>query len=164
MEAESSRPEKTLSTAESHDGECTRCGSVRRVWPVEIPADIALELEWDYSWLCLPCWREMGPFVGGSNRWDYRLDNSDLRDRAARVWDTEAQRIKAAEELSEAAAALARGLNGQGDHEDLLAELVDARIMLWQMELLYSDGMLEEVLDELLDDLEMRVAAWEGDE
>jgi len=51
---------KTLSSADPIEGECTRCGDVRRVWPVEYPADIAMEVEWDYARLCLYCWRDMG--------------------------------------------------------------------------------------------------------
>jgi hypothetical protein len=54
--------EKPLSDSDAIEGECTKCGDVRRVWPVEYPADIALELEWGYARLCLDCWREMGQF------------------------------------------------------------------------------------------------------
>jgi len=52
-------------SSDAIDGECTRCGDVCRVWAVEYPADIALELEWGYVRLCLDCWREMSEFIGG---------------------------------------------------------------------------------------------------
>jgi hypothetical protein len=57
---------KPLSDSDAIEGECTRCGDVRRVWPVEYPADIALELEWGYARLCLDCWRDMGQFIGNA--------------------------------------------------------------------------------------------------
>lgn len=64
-DTEHQEPSKTLSDSDAITHECTRCGDVRRVWPVEYPADIALELEWGYAWLCLDCWRRMGRFIGG---------------------------------------------------------------------------------------------------
>jgi len=63
----SEEPKKPFSSSDPHRGKCTRCGEVRRVWPLEQPADIVLELEWGYAWLCLPCWREMRYFIGGES-------------------------------------------------------------------------------------------------
>lgn len=51
-----------LSSADAKEGVCTRCGEAGRVWPVEQPADIVLELEWGYARLCLDCWRDLGEF------------------------------------------------------------------------------------------------------
>jgi hypothetical protein len=95
--------------------------------------------------------------TGSTERWDGRLAESDLRKRAARQWGKDAQINKAAEELSELAAALNRLQNNQQDCDELLAELVDARIMLWQIELMWTDEELGAALDEGLDDLEHRL-------
>lgn len=51
-----------LSDESAREGMCTRCGNHGRVWPLEQPAEIVLELEWDYYWLCLDCWRALGRF------------------------------------------------------------------------------------------------------
>lgn len=56
---------KPLSSEEAREGECTRCGSVGRVWPIEQPAEIVLELEWGYEMACLDCWHDLGEFFGG---------------------------------------------------------------------------------------------------
>lgn len=93
----------------------------------------------------------------GTRRWDAPLDVSDLRKRAARAWGPVAQKNKAAEEFSELSAALNRELNGQQDHEELLEEFADARLMLWQMELMFSEEELEAALDDALDDLAHRL-------
>jgi len=92
-----------------------------------------------------------------SERWDDRLAESDLRHRAAMEWGEDAQINKAAEEFAELAAALNRLQNNQQSFDELLDELVDARIMLWQLELLFGDEELADRLDELLDDLDARL-------
>lgn len=90
-------------------------------------------------------------------RWDDRPAESDLRERADEVWGTEAQINKAAEVLSEIAAALNRHINGQQDPDEAGDEFVDARVMLWQMEMLWTDDQLTDRLDVLIDDLEERI-------
>lgn len=88
-----------------------------------------------------------------TDRWDARLEQSDLRHRALEAWGTTAQLNKAAEECAELAASLNRDLNGQQDRAKLLGEFIDATIMLWQVELMFSEEALEAALDEALDDL-----------
>lgn len=95
--------------------------------------------------------------LNDAGRWDARLAQSDLRTRAARAWGDEAQLSKAAEECSELAAAINRDLNGQQDPDDLLTELVDVRIMLWQLTRGFGDAALAARLDERLDDLGERL-------
>jgi hypothetical protein len=53
---------KPLSSKPAKEGMCTRCGAHGRVWSVEQPAEIVLELEWGYCWLCLDCWKKLGRF------------------------------------------------------------------------------------------------------
>lgn len=90
-------------------------------------------------------------------RWDDPLIESDLRDRAERSWGRDAQINKAAEEFSELSAALNRELNNQQPRDELLEEYADARIMLWQLELMFSEDELEQALEQALDDLEERL-------
>lgn len=89
--------------------------------------------------------------------WDDQLSESDLRERSEQSWGRDAQINKGAEEFSELSAALNRMLNGQQPRDELLSEFVDARLMLWQLELLFDEDELEEALDEALDDLEERL-------
>jgi NTP pyrophosphatase (non-canonical NTP hydrolase) len=100
---------------------------------------------------------EGGQYTGGTGRWDKRLVDSNLRKQADRSWGKEAQIDKAAEEFAELAAALNRDLNGQQDREELLEELVDARVMLWQLELMFTSEELETELDVALNDLAYRL-------
>lgn len=92
-------------------------------------------------------------------RWDHRLIESDLRKDADRAWGPTAQTNKAAEEFAEVTAALNRHLNGQQDRDELLRELIDARIMLWQLELMFTEAELEAELETALDDLAHRLNA-----
>jgi hypothetical protein len=96
-----------------------------------------------------------------TERWDQRLIESNLRKQADRSWGREAQINKAAEELAELTAALNRDLNGQQDREELLEELVDARVMLWQLELMFTAEELEAELDVALNDLEYRLEVFD---
>lgn len=57
-----------LRSEESREGKCTRCHSAGRVWPLEQPAEIVLELDWGYYWLCLDCWRDLGTFFEDQQR------------------------------------------------------------------------------------------------
>ncbi|MFB6237541.1 MAG: hypothetical protein ABEH81_04135 [Halopenitus sp.] len=91
------------------------------------------------------------------NCWDDQLVESDHRERAEQAWGRDAQINKAAEECSELSAALNRMLNGQQDRDELLREYVDARLMLWQLELLFDVDEMEEALDVALDDLDERL-------
>jgi hypothetical protein len=93
-------------------------------------------------------------------RWDARIERSELRKRTTRAWGPDAQKNKAAEECSELAAALNRDLNGQQDHDELLKEFIDARVMLWQLTLMFTEEELEAALDEALDDLEHRLEVY----
>lgn len=100
---------------------------------------------------------QTGQSADDMDRWDSRLIESDLRKRADRAWGAEAQKNKAAEEFSELAAALNRDLNGQQDREELLREFADACLMLWQVELMFTEEELEAALDDALDDLAHRL-------
>lgn len=93
-------------------------------------------------------------------RWDAQLEESDLREHAAAAWGTDAQLNKAAEEFAELAAAINRDLNGQQDRDEFLRELVDARLMLWQVELLFTERELESGLADALDDLDHRLEVY----
>lgn len=95
--------------------------------------------------------------VSRSERWDSALDDSDLRELAEKAWGMDAQKNKAAEELSELAACLNRDLNGQQDWQEFVEELVDARIMLWQMERWVRDDHLEAELRDSLRSLRARL-------
>jgi len=106
------------------------------------------------------------PFVstdGAGERWDADLRRSTLRLEAEEAWETQAQITKAAEEFSELTAALNRMLNDQQDHNELLDELVDARLMLWQLELLFDEERLEQALADGLNDLEHRLEVFGHD-
>jgi len=92
-----------------------------------------------------------------AERWDAALSESDLRKRADLAWSRDSQLNKAAEEFSELSAAINRSLNGQQERENLLQELVDARVMLWQLELLFTDEELTEELEIVLNDLDQRL-------
>lgn len=92
-----------------------------------------------------------------TDRWDARLEESALRERADEAWGRTAQLNKAAEECSELAAALNRYLNHQQDHEALRGEFIDTYVMLWQLEVLFHEFELEDALDDALDDLEHRL-------
>jgi NTP pyrophosphatase (non-canonical NTP hydrolase) len=95
-----------------------------------------------------------------TDRWDARLKESDLRKRTTRAWGPDAQKNKAAEECSELAAALNRDLNGQQDREELLEEFIDARVMLWQLTLMFTEEELGAALDAALDDLADRLEVY----
>lgn len=95
-----------------------------------------------------------------SGRWDEALQESDLRHQAQDSWGDVAQLNKASEELSELTAALNRLQNGQQSRDDLLEEFIDAKLMMWQLELRFSDRELEDALDEALDDLEHRLEVY----
>lgn len=67
-----------LSGANAKEGACTRCDSAGRVWPLEQPADIVMELDWGYAWLCLDCWRDLGhEFVAESESGNERSVDTD---------------------------------------------------------------------------------------
>jgi hypothetical protein len=100
------------------------------------------------------------PSADDTERWDSRLDESDLRERADQAWGSTAQINKAAEEFSELAAALNRDLNEQQCRKKLLAEVADARLMLWQVEALFTEEELEAALDDALDDLAHRLEVY----
>lgn len=92
------------------------------------------------------------------NDWDRRIhDAEDQYSRAAMRWGSEAQMAKASEEFSELAAVCARDLNGQADGEDLLQELVDARIMMEQIAWHITDEALDDMAREKVEQLENRL-------
>lgn len=93
-----------------------------------------------------------------TGRWDEEIHAAgDLYRDASRQWGTEAQMARAAEEFSELAAICARDLNDQADLQDLLNELVDARVMIEQLAEHITDEALEETADEKLDQLDARL-------
>ncbi|CDK38211.1 hypothetical protein [Halorubrum sp. AJ67] len=92
-----------------------------------------------------------------AERWDATLTESNLRMRADMAWSVDSQLNKAAEEFSEFSAAINRALNEQQERDELLQELVDARLMLWQLELRFTDEELAEELETALEDLEHRL-------
>jgi hypothetical protein len=90
--------------------------------------------------------------------WDARIHGEDdLYRDASLAWGHDAQWTKAVEEFSELAAVCARDLNDQADAEDLLAEIVDARIMMEQITRHITDEALDEMAEEKLDELEERL-------
>lgn len=99
---------------------------------------------------------ERGPSPG-HEYWNEPLEASKLRRRADTAWGSDAQINKAAEELSELAACLNRHQNGQQDPDELLEELVDARIMLWQLEAMFGADQIEATTRAALDDLADRL-------
>lgn len=86
-----------------------------------------------------------------------RSDRDDLYRRARDVWSTDAQLTKAAEEFAEAAAALNRFQNGQASRNEILAELVDAQLMLEQLQLEFRDAEYQMKFGNALDNLERRL-------
>ena len=60
--ADGTEQSTTLSSESANEGTCTRCGYHGSVWPLNQPAEIVLELDWGYCWLCLDCWQELGRF------------------------------------------------------------------------------------------------------
>lgn len=53
-------------------------------------------------------------------------------------YSTEAQKVKAIEELAELQTEIARDLNGQGDIKHITSELADALIMIAQLMVIYD--------------------------
>jgi len=93
-----------------------------------------------------------------SERWDDDVhDATDLYRAAARSWSNDAQMAKAAEEFAELAAVCARDLNRQADQQQMLEELVDARIMMEQIAQHITDEALEDMTDEKLAQLDERL-------
>jgi hypothetical protein len=91
-------------------------------------------------------------------RWDDRVhDAEDIYRAASMSWGSDAQMAKAAEEFAELSAVCARDINRQADKEQLLAELIDARIMIEQIAQHITDGALEEMADEKLTQLDDRL-------
>jgi len=92
-------------------------------------------------------------------RWDDRVhDAEDIYRSALMSWGNDAQMAKAVEEFAELSAVCARDLNRQADQQQLLEELVDARIMMEQIAQHITDEALEEMVDEGLAQLDERVA------
>lgn len=94
--------------------------------------------------------------------WDDRVhDAEDLYTEASIRWGGDAQMAKAAEEFAELAAECVRDWNGQSHPDDLLEELVDARIMMEQVAQHITDEALREAVNEGLADLAERVQGGE---
>lgn len=72
-------------------------------------------------------------------------------------WGQQAQMAKAAEEFSELAAVCARDLNNQADLQNLLEELVDARLMIEQLAQHMTGEVLEDTADEKISQLDERL-------
>lgn len=90
--------------------------------------------------------------------WDWRFHGSEkLYTRASMQWGGDAQMAKASEEFSELAAVCARDLNGQADQQELLEELVDARLMMEQIAQHITDEALDEMVEEKLEQLKQRL-------
>jgi len=88
----------------------------------------------------------------------------DLLEKAIRHYGRDAQIIKAVEELSELQKALCKKLNKQGDFTQIIEEVIDVEIMLYQLILiLKAEGYKDEDLDlqrsKTLQALEMRIAS-----
>ncbi|WP_135363418.1 nucleoside triphosphate pyrophosphohydrolase family protein [Halosimplex halophilum] len=86
-----------------------------------------------------------------------RKARDDLYERAAEAWGEDAQLTKAAEEFAELAAVVNRAQNGQADHMDIIEELVDARLMLEQLEFQLDDATVGLAFDQAVADLEDRL-------
>lgn len=96
--------------------------------------------------------------VSTAGRWDERIHAAETLYRDASIkWSSDAQMAKAAEEFSELAAVCARDLNRQADKQELLEEVVDARIMLEQIAQKITDEALEGLAEEKLAELDERV-------
>lgn len=88
----------------------------------------------------------------------------DLYRRAREEWGTDAQLTKAAEEFAEVAATINRLQNEQASRDDVLEELVDAQLMLEQLQLEYRDAEYQAALEEAIVDLEDRLDRYGGRE
>lgn len=67
------------------------------------------------------------------------------------------QLAKAAEEFSEAAAAIARFLAGEGDYTEIIAEVADTEIMCRQIRLIYGDDEIDQKRCEKVERLHRRL-------
>lgn len=83
---------------------------------------------------------------------------TDVYRQAIDRWGEEAQTAKAIEEFGELTTCLARRLNGQQPHGELLLELADARIMLEQIESeILNSTSVDAVFKEKIHELENRI-------
>lgn len=90
--------------------------------------------------------------------WDWQVHHEDdLFKSATMWWGGDAQMAKAAEEFSELAAVCARDINRQADQEELLRELVDARIMIEQIARHITDEALKNEVERQLNELADRL-------
>ncbi|MFP4218436.1 MAG: hypothetical protein ACLFR6_06320 [Salinarchaeum sp.] len=84
-------------------------------------------------------------------------DREDLYAKAQIRWTHEAQLAKAAEEFAELAAVVSRWQNDQTTAEEILDEMADAKIMLEQLETVFTDEAVDTAFNRKLTELKNRL-------
>jgi len=74
-----------------------------------------------------------------------KINEIDVCRQAIHKYGISRQLAKAAEEFSEAAAAISRFLAGEGEYTEIIGEVADVEVMCVQMRLIYGANTIEQV-------------------